>query len=107
MGIRYGNDGINGSRLFDFEIHDGNCKTRLYSLLDYTQVTLFIFGETKLDLKLPDFIKVIQIYPRRSQKDYWVEKSPYANQAILVRPDSYIQSIVSLNNVESLLYQMW
>ncbi len=107
MGIRYGNDGISGSRFPDFEIFDGNCKTRIYSLLDYAQFTLVIFGELNVNLQLPDFVKLIQIHSSQNQKAYWIENSPYANQALLVRPDSYVQSSMTLDKVESLLKQMW
>ncbi|MES2803597.1 MAG: FAD-binding protein [Bdellovibrionota bacterium] len=95
MGIRYGEEGLRGSRLFDLEVFNGSAKTRLYSLLDYTRFTLLIFGEVKVDVKLPDYVKVIQIH---------AETSPYQHQAILVRPDSYIESSVTLDKIES-LYQ--
>jgi 2-polyprenyl-6-methoxyphenol hydroxylase-like FAD-dependent oxidoreductase len=98
MGIRYGEEGLRGSRLFDLEVYDGDVKTRLYSLLNYTQFTLLVFGERKPDLELPDFVKVIQIFPKKFRKNYWAESSPYANQAVLVRPDSYIESSTSLDN---------
>jgi 2-polyprenyl-6-methoxyphenol hydroxylase-like FAD-dependent oxidoreductase len=106
MGIRYG-DGdhrLSGHRLFDFEIFDGSCKTRLYSLLAYTRFTLLVFGETEVDLKSPNLIRIIQVYPSKREKGYWTESDYYKNQAILVRPDSYIESSASLNEVESLLY---
>lgn len=38
MGVRYGEGGVQGSRLLDFELHEGAVKTRLYSLLDYTRL---------------------------------------------------------------------
>jgi 2-polyprenyl-6-methoxyphenol hydroxylase-like FAD-dependent oxidoreductase len=76
MGIRYGEK----VRLFDMEVNN----TRLYSLLDYTHHTLFVFGEGKVDFNLPKSTKVIHIN---------TENSYYKNQAILVRPDSYIESV--------------
>jgi hypothetical protein len=100
MGIRYGQQGLRGSRLFDLEVHHGNAKTRLYSLLDYTRFTLLVFGERgerKTDLQLPDFVRVLQISPEQCPEGYWAESSPYMNQAILVRPDSYIESSTSLD----------
>lgn len=91
MGIRYGEQGLSGSRLFDLEVSAG---IRLYSLLNYTHFTLLIFGEGKIDFKLPEFVKVIRIHPVP-------EGSPYQDQAILVRPDSYIESSATLDQIES------
>ncbi len=102
MGICYGDEklrGLAGSRLFDIEVHDGTTQapTRLYSLLDYARFTLLIFGELATeDLKAPDFVRILQIHPERRSQGYWAEKSPYRNQAILVRPDSYIESASDL-----------
>lgn len=103
MGIRYGEAGFRGSRLFDFEIFNGIVKTRLYSLLDYMKFTLLIFGYSALDLKFPEFVKVIPIYPNQCQENFWTNNTRYTNQAILVRPDSYIQSSAPLDKIESLL----
>jgi 2-polyprenyl-6-methoxyphenol hydroxylase-like FAD-dependent oxidoreductase len=100
MGIRYGDHGLRGSRLFDFEMYNANVKTRIYSLLDYTQFTLLIFGDDEVVLHLPEFIKMIHIYPRKSQRGYWTHSAPYTNLAILVRPDSYIELLASLDTVK-------
>lgn len=112
MGIRYGEQGLSGSRLFDFEVfHCGvykneiyhrTIKTRLYSLLDYTQYTLLIFGDCHVDLNLPEFVNLIQIHPQKVAEGYWEENSPYKNQAVLVRPDSYIESSSSLDRIKCL-----
>ena len=102
MGIRYGDQGPRGSRLFDCEIFNGVVKTRLYSLLDYTKFTLLIFGGCFVDLNLPAFVKVIQIYSNQCQSNYWTNSSQYINQAILVRPDSYIEASAPLDKIESL-----
>lgn len=107
MGIRYGDKGLRGSRLFDFELFNGSNQTRLYSLLDYTRFTLLIFGDIEIDLHPPKFIKVIQIYPRQREEGDWAPSEHYTNQAILVRPDSYIESSASLDEVESLFYNLW
>jgi len=105
MGIRYGEQGLRGSRLFDLKVchetQQRTVKTRLYSLLDYTQFTLLLFGECEGDLDLPEFVKVIQIHPQKCGAGYWAENSPYINQAVLVRPDSYIESSMSLDEIES------
>ena len=114
MGIRYGEHGMPGSRLFDLEIYDGTCKTRLYSLLDYTQYTLLIFGknwgsnfgnswdDSRMKLNFPEFVKVIQIDQNENQTKLWTKSALYRNQSILVRPDSYIESTFSTVDVELL-----
>lgn len=91
MGLRYGKQGIHGTRLYDFEIFEGSVKTRLYSLLDYTQFTLLVFGGYEIDLNPPEFVKVIPIYSTPC-REYWTHSLHYTNQAILVRPDSYIEA---------------
>ncbi len=103
MGIRYGDEGLRGSRLFDFEIFNGSVKTRLYSLLDYTKFALLIFGEDEVNFSnIPEFIKVIQIHSSKCKADYWTNNLNYINQAILVRPDAYIESSAPLNKAASL-----
>lgn len=97
-----GDAGMNGSRLFDIEIFNESAKTRIYSLLDYTKFTLLIFGDCKFDLKFPEFVKVIQILPNESEGNFWTDSRQYENQAVLVRPDSYIQSSAPLNKIDSL-----
>lgn len=107
MGIRYGDQGLRGSRLFDFKVFDGSLETRLYSLLDYTRYTLLAFGELELSRAPPEFMKIIEIHPSKRAAGYWAESHPYSQQAVLVRPDSYIESVVSLDGVESLLREPW
>lgn len=87
MGIRYAGEGIVGSRLFDLEIQDGDAKTRLYSMLDYSRFTLLLFGAGETDLELPAFTRVIRIAS---------PGSPYDGQGVLVRPDSYIEAVAPL-----------
>ncbi|AYZ64984.1 FAD-binding protein [Burkholderia multivorans] len=91
MGIRYGEHELHGKRLPDFMVrNDGEqADTRIYSLLDYRFFTLLVFGDCNATLDLPAFVKVIRI------RD---ETSPYANQMILVRPDSYIAASSSLSD---------
>ena len=103
MGICYGDGGLRGSRLFDFEIFNCVIKTRLYSLLDYTKFSLLIFSDCEVELKLPQFVKVIQISSNKHKTGYWTNSLHYINQAVLVRPDSYIESSVSLDKVASLI----
>lgn len=98
MGIRYGDGGLPGSRLFDLEVHHGSGSTRLYSLLNYARFTLLIFGDRPADLKAPEFANVIQIYPTKTGTGHWTENSPYEGYAVLVRPDSYIESATPLGH---------
>lgn len=95
MGIHYGEHELHGTRLLDFMIHHnaGQVDTRVYSLLDYRFFTLLIFGDCQVELDLPPFVKVIQINE---------EASPYTNQIILVRPDSYIAMSSSLTDVSAI-----
>lgn len=102
MGIRYGNQGLCGSRLFDVEIIKGTVKTRLYTLLEYTKFTLLIFADDEIHISVPEFVKVIQIYSSECRVGYWGNSPQYINHAILVRPDSYIKSSVPLDQLESL-----
>lgn len=103
MGIRYGESGLRGSRLFDFEVFDGDMKTRLYSLLDYSKFNLLVFDDMETEIDLPDFVKIRRIHPTRRQKGYWSESGPYQGQAILVRPDAYIHSFARVDQAQSLL----
>lgn len=93
MGIRYGEHGLCGTRVFDFEVIHGVTKTRLYSLLDYKRFTLLIFGNEQIEVKVPEFVNVIHVGS---------ESDVYKNQAILVRPDSYIESATALDKIQSL-----
>jgi 2-polyprenyl-6-methoxyphenol hydroxylase-like FAD-dependent oxidoreductase len=97
MGIRYGEQGLPGSRLFDLEVSIDGGKARLYSLLDYSRFTLLVFGGGKMDLDVPASVNVIQVQ---------AEDCPYRNHAVLVRPDSYIQSLGTLDQAESLLQRL-
>lgn len=103
MGIRYGVKGVHGTRLFDFEVFNGNVKKRIYSLLDYTKFILLIFGDAEVNLNLPEHVKFIKVHSSKNQTGYWTNSVYYSNQAILVRPDSYIVSSAPLDKVESLL----
>ncbi|CAA7193655.1 FAD-binding protein [Chryseobacterium potabilaquae] len=104
MGIRYGDQGISGSRIFDFKMYKGSIETRLYSILNYSHFTLLIFGDIELSLDIPEFVKIIQIYSQKQSTHFWADNTPYEDKAILVRPDSYIESCTSLENVESILF---
>ena len=101
MGIRYRDKGLEGSRIHDFYINDSSSKIRLYTLLDYTKFTLLVFADKKIEIKTPSYIVTVQIYTREKKQRFWSDKTPYPNQAVLVRPDSYIESFISLNRIDS------
>lgn len=106
MGIRYGEPGIEGSRVFDFEVFDGESKTRLYSLLDYTKFTLLLIGQSDEQLKnIPAWVQVLAIQNQKGNGRFWARDAHYQGNAILIRPDGYIESITPLENVEILLEQ--
>lgn len=90
MGIRYSDEGLVGSRLYDVEVFYNGEKTRIYSLLDYTKFTLFIFGDYNENLILPNYINVVRLSSANTL---------YADQAILVRPDSYIALSLPLSSM--------
>lgn len=100
MGIRYGDEGPEGSRLFDMDVFHGDKKTRLYSLLDYTKSTLILFGHCNHMPTVSEHVHIIQIYLEPCIDALWTNTAHYKHQAILVRPDSYIQSITSLDSKE-------
>ncbi len=91
MGVRYGEEGFEGTRLFDFVVNDADGETRIYSRLDYTKFSLLVFGDLEVELNLPPYVKLIRVPPQKNV--------PYANQAILVRPDGYIAKVSALDEV--------
>jgi len=109
MGIRYGEQDLDGSRLFDFMVSCGEgqalglpSETRVYSLLDYRFFTLLIFSDLKIAVESPDFVRLIQISPSRESGDHWADNCPYHEQILLVRPDSYIAASSPINNISSI-----
>jgi 3-(3-hydroxy-phenyl)propionate hydroxylase len=99
MGIRYSGEGLCGTRLYDFALddrhegHGARAGTRLYSLLDYTRFTLFVFSEVDVEIELPAFVNKIWIR---------AENSPYSEQLLLVRPDAYIAAAMPVAEVAGL-----
>lgn len=98
MGIRYGDGGIGGTRLFDFAIEDGQEGARIYSRLDYARFTLLVFSEREPGWTPPEYVKVIRIAPRAAE-------TPYAHQAVLVRPDAYIAAASPLDQVTPAFFE--
>jgi 2-polyprenyl-6-methoxyphenol hydroxylase-like FAD-dependent oxidoreductase len=98
MGIRYGAEGLRGTRLFDLEIFEGEKATRLYSLLDYSRFTLLIFGKGNVDVPgdMPVDTRVLRIASTPQTRGLWSRSEKYRGQAILVRPDSYLESVEPL-----------
>ncbi|HSI04799.1 MAG TPA: FAD-binding protein, partial [Myxococcota bacterium] len=87
MGIRYGEHPLHGQRLLDFAVGD----ERIYSRLDYRCFTVLVFGDAKPTFDPPAFVKVMTIRDAKS--------CPYADQVLLVRPDSYIAASSSLTDM--------
>lgn len=87
MGVRYGREGLCGTRLHDFEVEEAGGNTRIYSKLDYTRFTLLVFGDCAVTFAVPSYVRVIRIDSKTARN------CPYANQMVLVRPDSYIGGI--------------
>jgi 2-polyprenyl-6-methoxyphenol hydroxylase-like FAD-dependent oxidoreductase len=103
MGIRYGDQGLRGRRLYDFPVFEQNRERRLYSLLDYTQFTLLVFDNRKVNLELPKYLKLIQIVPCQSEVGFWTTSHYYTHLAVLVRPDSYIAATAPVETIETIL----
>ncbi|MCB0417980.1 MAG: FAD-binding protein [Bdellovibrionaceae bacterium] len=103
MGIRYGESGLKGQRLFDFELTKSGVRTRLYSLLEYSKFSLLVFGKISEPPALPDYVQLIEISCEEGESDVWTDSGYYKGQAILVRPDSYIEGVASLDGVNLLL----
>jgi 2-polyprenyl-6-methoxyphenol hydroxylase-like FAD-dependent oxidoreductase len=107
MGIRYGEEELCGTRLFDLEMYDGEDLIRLYSLLDYTRLSLLVFGDCAGIIDVPAYVKVIHIYPEKREGEYWSASRHYTNQMLLIRPDSYIQDCAPQGDVQSLFENIW
>lgn len=103
MGIRYGEEGPIGTRVWDFPIKSDEQAIRLYTLLNYSNWSLLLFSDTERHIAVPDFIKVIRVGSQPHVAQYWIEQTPYAYQAVLVRPDAYIALITPLNEIETQL----
>jgi 2-polyprenyl-6-methoxyphenol hydroxylase-like FAD-dependent oxidoreductase len=98
MGVRYGEAGLIGTRLFDMEIREGSKGQRLYSRLDYSKLTLLIFDG--FEVAAPDAVQVLRISTRPKADGLWTECKEYEGKAILVRPDAYIENVIGPDSRE-------
>lgn len=99
MGVSYISSSGEKKRLHDLEIYEGSEKKRLYSLLSYSHLTLLVFSEEDLDWCLPDFVKKIQISSNGETSSFYTkEKTLYDQKILLVRPDTYIESLKPLSS---------
>lgn len=103
MGIRYNKSGLKGTRIFDFVVNNTESSTRLYRLLSYSHYALLIFCDDKIELQLPNHIHCIQIHSQSSTSGYYSDQTYYSEKAILVRPDAYIHSHSSIDNIKTLI----
>ncbi len=102
MGVSYYKNSNESSRLFDFEVFEGDNKTRLYSLLSYAKYTLFLFGTSPQAISVPENVNVIQIFSHKEANSFWTQSNFYQNKAVLVRPDAYIQTSSFIDQLESI-----
>lgn len=126
MGIRYGSEGLKGTRLFDQVLGHDSAQTRLYSLLDYRHFTLLVFSDEAVEVNVPAHVKLLQVYSRPGDGRYWAEQPPSGQatvgqdtvgqgtvgqgtvgQALLIRPDAYIQAVGRVDELNSLLAEVW
>ncbi|NNN99256.1 FAD-binding protein [Vibrio sp. B1-2] len=103
MGIGYGNGGLNGSRVYDFEMHSDQQSCRFYQWLDYRSFTLLLTGDADLPPEIPPFVRCLHLYDQAKPGQYWSESSFYQGQALLIRPDGYIAAFASLAHAAELL----
>lgn len=106
MGIRYNGEGLIGTRLFDMEIYKRDEVIRLYSLLNYEKFTLLIFDNIQRNITVPPFVNIIQITSDGSSDLYFTSNPTYKNQALLVRPDSYIGAISGSLDISEFLKEL-
>lgn len=97
MGIGYGSDELVGQRLFDLALYKGKQQTRLYSLINYQQLSVVIFSGKPLSFTPPKPSQLIQVFSEPTDSHYSSNESPYKNQALLVRPDGYIANTCEVN----------
>ncbi len=103
MGIRYGKEGPVGQRVPDFKVQVGASETRLYSILDYASYTLLVFSEADTGLQLPPFIKKLHLGPGQQRS---AAPGLLHHEAVLVRPDGYIEETGTLELIRLKIAQM-
>lgn len=90
MGIRYGSEGLKGTRVFDLPLFEKDQELRLYNRLQYNTYTMLVFDQEKKVTDVPKWIKVVHISTAQCDTGLWTNDLSYKGQTILVRPDSYI-----------------
>ncbi|MBX9768782.1 MAG: hypothetical protein K2X47_16025 [Bdellovibrionales bacterium] len=60
-------------------------------------------GKIPARIPLPEFINIVRIRLEKTDKGYWTENSTYKNQAVLVRPDAYIESSTSVEEIPQII----
>lgn len=103
MGIRYGDEGLKGTRVYDFELHCPQHSCRLYQWLDYRSFTLLLSGDAELPSELPPQVRCLRVYPQAIADHYWSDSPYYAGLAVLIRPDGYIAASAPLAQAAKLL----
>ncbi|WP_158997807.1 FAD-binding protein [Pigmentibacter ruber] len=104
MGIFYNRNGYVLNRLFDFYIYKKESKERIYTLLKYSCYTLLIFQLDDIikDKYIHKNVQIIKIHLKKNAEDYWTDFYDYAEKCVLVRPDSYIEKIYSINEIHKI-----
>ncbi|MEB3188059.1 MAG: FAD-binding protein [bacterium] len=95
MGVRHGEGGLAGTRVFDFLVRDGEMEQRLYQVLDYARPTLLCFGALPPDLEPSPAWQILEFHEGPGQGKWWASDHPYAGKVVLVRPDGDIAWIRS------------
>ena len=103
MGIEYEGEGLKGQRLHDFEVKNNGEASRIYTHLDYANYTMLVFGKLDRKLNLPSHVKVLEVTGLEGANELNGYCSLYDGQAVLVRPDSYIEGATKIESAASLL----
>lgn len=103
MGIRYGQAGLAGMRLYDFELRLDGVGTWIYAHLNYHQYTLLLFGKGRMQTPIPANVRLIEIPVDQQPESFFSSCRQYLNQAILVRPDAYIQAAIPMTQLNHYL----
>lgn len=102
MGIRYGNDGLRGTRLHDFSVFSNDQRKRIYNFLDYSKYTLLVFSEKNIEIAWPNNTNMIRIGTNKNPIGLCADEHPYKDLAMIIRPDSYIAYAGSVSDIATL-----